>query len=272
MSQPFLETARRAARAAGEEIRSRMPRPGRTEELDVRHKGRIDLVTEVDEAAERILREVLLGEWPEHSVLGEEEGLQGTSTEAVWIVDPIDGTRSFAHGFPWVCVSIALQLHGELEVAVVYNPISDELFEATRGGGARMNGIPLKVSSTPTLEQALLATGFPYQLREIDNRPLFDLFRELVVNSGGIRRAGSAAMDLVSVACGRLDGYWEFFLKPWDAAGGVLIAREAGALVSNLSGDAFALDRAEILCCNPHIQAEMIARAAPYLEDMRRWI
>lgn len=262
--QDYLKTAVRAARSAGKIIHSRFG----GDQLNVRHKGRIDLVTEVDVACEKELRKVILGDWPEHAILGEEEGRQGDN-KALWIVDPLDGTRSFAHGYPCVCVSVALEIEGRVEVGVVYDPLRDELFHAVRGQGACLNDQPISVSGCGSLEQALLVTGFPYHLAEFDSSALFGLFRDFVVGSGGIRRDGSAAIDFCYVACGRLDGYGEFFLHPWDAAAGALIAAEAGARVSSLSGGGYDIRVAEVLCCSPAIHPAMVRVAAPYLESMR---
>ncbi|MBX3167375.1 MAG: inositol monophosphatase [Candidatus Eremiobacteraeota bacterium] len=262
--QDYLHTAVRAARGAGQIILSRFG----GEQLNVRHKGRIDLVTEVDLACEKELRSVISGDWPGHAILGEEEGRQGES-KALWIVDPLDGTRSFAHGYPFVCVSVALEIEGRLEVGVVYDPLRDELFHALRGQGAYLNGRPIGVSGCQSLEQALLVTGFPYHLAEFDSSALFGLFRDFVIGSGGIRRDGSAALDFCYIACGRLDGYWEFFLHPWDAAAGSLIASEAGACVTNLGGGVYDIRVAEVLCCAPAIHSAMIRVAAAYLENMR---
>lgn len=262
--QDYLNTAISAARNAGQIIRDRFG----GERLNVRHKGRIDLVTEVDVACEKELRRVIWGDWPEHAVLGEEGGRSGDNP-ALWIVDPLDGTRSFAHGYPMVCVSVALEIQGQVEVGVVYDPLRDELFHAIRGQGAFLNGQPIRVSGAESLEQSLLVTGFPYHLAEFDSTALFSLFRDYVVGSGGIRRDGSAAIDFCYIACGRLDGYWEFFLHPWDAAAGALIAAEAGALVTNLAGGAYDIRVAEVLACTPKIQQAMIRLAAPYLESMR---
>ncbi|MBN9417664.1 MAG: inositol monophosphatase [Candidatus Eremiobacteraeota bacterium] len=262
--QQYLDTAKQAARKAGQIIRQRF---GDTQ-LSIRHKGRIDLVTEVDVACEKELRRVILGDWPDHAILGEEEGRTGEG-QALWIIDPLDGTRSFAHGYPFVCVSVALEIEGVVEVGVVYDPLRDELFHAVRGGGAFLNERSIQVSGCESMEQALLATGFPYHLAEFDSNALFAMFRDYVVGSGGIRRDGSAAIDFCYIACGRLDGYWEFFLNAWDAAAGALIAAEAGALVTNLAGSPYDIRVAEVLCCNPAIQKDMIRVAAPYLESMR---
>lgn len=262
--QQYLETAIKAARAAGQIIRERFG-----SQLQVRHKGRIDLVTEVDVACEKELRRVILGDWPEHAILGEEGGAQGSSN-ALWIVDPLDGTRSFAHGYPFVCVSVALEIDGQVQVGVVYDPIREELFRAVRGGGAFLNDQPIAVSSVDTLEQALLVTGFPYHLAEFDSTAFFAMFRDYVVASGGIRRDGSAALDFCYIASGRLDGYWEFFLNPWDAAAGALIAVEAGARLTNLGGDAYDIRVAELLVSNGLIHDSMLKVAAPYLAEMRK--
>lgn len=263
----YLKTAIAAARAAGKIIRDRF---GDGKSLDIRHKGRIDLVTEVDLACEKELRACILGDWPEHAILGEEGGRLGDSQAPLWIVDPLDGTRSFAHGYPFVSVSVALEIQGQVVVGVVYDPLRDELFQAVRGGGAFLNDRPITASATETLDQALLVTGFPYHLAEFDSTALFGLFRDYVVKSGGIRRDGSAALDFCYIACGRLDGYWEFFLHPWDAAAGALIAEEAGAVVTNLAGAAYDIRVAEVLACTRPIQAAMIDTAAPYLAEMRK--
>lgn len=266
-----LRAAQEAAQAAGSLIRQRFPKAGRPQ-VEVHHKGRIDLVTEVDLASEALIREVLLGYFPDHQILGEEGGSQGQAGAARWIVDPLDGTRSFAHGYPFVSVSIALEVDGELQLGLVYDPLREEMFWATRGGGAFLNGEPIRVSGASDLSQALLVSGFPYQLAEIDSQPLFGLFKEFVLRSGGIRRDGSAALDFCYVACGRLDGFWEFFLKPWDGAAGALIVAEAGGSVSDFSGRPFDPFRPEVVASNPALQPQMMALAQPYLEGIRRWL
>jgi myo-inositol-1(or 4)-monophosphatase len=268
--QQYLETAKEAARAAGHLIRERFPKFGVNHGLRVEHKGRIDLVTEVDLASEAIIRKVILAAFPQHQILGEEGGQQGDKAAPLWVVDPLDGTRSFAHGFPFVSVCIALEINGQVELGVVYDPLRDELFEAVRGKGAMLNGIPIGVSQADDLSQSLLASGFPYQLAEIDQDAFFNLMRQYIVGSGGFRRAGSAALDLCYVACGRLDGYWEFFLKPWDAAAGALIALEAGAKVTRLDGNGFSIYIPEFLVCSPKIHSSMIEVAKPYLESIRK--
>lgn len=257
--QTYLDTARDAARQAGALIRENF---GQAQQIT--HKGRIDLVTAVDQASEELLRRLILTRHPNHAILGEEQGATGPAGQPLWIVDPLDGTRSFAHGYPFVCVSIGLEIDGQLEVGVVYDPLREELFEAVRGQGARLNGRPIRVSANPLLEQALLVTGFPYHLAEFDNAALFELFRVMVVSSGGIRRDGSAALDFCYLAAGRLDGYWEFFLKPWDAAAGSLIAREAGATVSNLDGSPYDIRGQQLLASNGLIHQAMLELARPF--------
>lgn len=266
-----LKAAQQAASAAGELIRNRFPRSGRPP-LEIHHKGRIDLVTEVDLASEQCIRSILLEHFPHHQILGEEGGVQGEVGTPRWIVDPLDGTRSFAHGYPFVSVAIALEWQHQLQLGLVYDPLREEMFWATRGGGSFLNGEPIRVSAAADLSQALLVSGFPYQLAEIDSEPLFALFKEFVLRSGGIRRDGSAALDFCYVACGRLDGFWEFFLKPWDGAAGALIVEEAGGIVSDFSGRPFDPYRAEMVATNPALQKQMLELAQPYLEGIRRWL
>lgn len=272
--QHYLEAAKDAARIAGALIRERFPSAtGENRALEIHHKGRIDLVTEVDTASEKIIRERLLGKFPEHGFLGEEGGETSHDGQApLWIVDPLDGTRSFAHGYPFVAVSIALEIAGVMEVGVIYDPLHDELFEAVRGQGAFLNGLPIHVSATPSLEEGLLVSGFPYQLAEIDNTALFGLFQEFVLAGGGIRRDGAAALDFCYLACGRVDAFWEFFLKPWDAAAGALIVQEAGGRVTTLSGEPFSVRRQEMLASNGHLHEEMVIRAARYLDGIRPYL
>ena len=265
--QQFLTVAERAAIRAGDLIRARF---GDRSQFQVSHKGRIDLVTEVDLASEAVIREVLLEAFPNHAILGEEGGIEGDASGPLWIVDPLDGTRSFAHGYPFVAVSIALEIDGVIEVGVVHDPVHQETFSAVRGGGATLNGKPIRVSAPTTLDQALMVSGFPYNLTEIDYQPLFDLFRDMVLRSGGIRRDGAAALDFAYLACGRLDGFWEFFLKPWDAAAGSLLVAEAGGTVSAVDGTPFDVRRPEVLASNGSFHTDLIAVAAPYLEAIRR--
>lgn len=225
-----LETAVAAAKAAGQIHRAFAGRA-----LQVRTKSSAsDLVTEVDALSEAAIRQVILARFPDHAILGEEEGAVGASSSARWIVDPLDGTVNYAHGFPVSCASVAFEWEGRRVAGAVYDQGRDELFTATLGGGAFLNGTPLRVSGTPTLATpALLATGFPY---DPDDHRNFERFRRLLSMGVPIRRPGAAALDLCYVAAGRLDGYWEFGLQPWDAAAGSLVVEEAGGRVSDARG------------------------------------
>ena len=225
-----------------------------------------DLVTEVDGLCEEAIRTLLLGRYPQHAMLGEEEGQQGQQgAEYRWVVDPLDGTVNYAHGFPFYCVSIALErveargqedAGAERLLGVVYDPIRDELFTAVRGGGAQLNGQPIRVSGTPTLTTpALLSTGFPYDPGDVRNLALLGRLLGMGVP---VRRPGAAALDLCYVACGRLDGYWELGLKPWDSAAGALIIQEAGGTVTDAQG----LERPDgpvIVSSNGQLHAELLA-------------
>ena len=269
--QVELATARQAALAAGQLIRESFPRSGQERSLQVQHKGRIDLVTEVDQASETILRQILLEAFPQDAFLGEEGGCSGKGQRR-WICDPLDGTRSFAHGYPFVAVSIALEVEGQIQLGLVYNPMHEELFEAVRGQGARLNGEPISVSQIGDLEQALAVTGFPYHLREIDHASLFGLFQKMVLKAAGIRRDGAAALDLCYLACGRLDVFWEFFLQPWDSAAGSLILQEAGGHISDLEGGPFDIYRPEMLASNGHLHEALKAECWEYREKIRPWL
>jgi myo-inositol-1(or 4)-monophosphatase len=207
----------------------------------VTRKGRIDLVTAADLAVEHEFRTLIAARFPSHAVLGEEtppeSGHPGTSTHR-WIIDPVDGTTNFAHGLAFFCVSIALELHGRVELGVVYDPIGRELFTAERGGGARLNGIPIRTTTCQTLVDALLCTGFPYTVRE-ERRRQVQVFAAFLEEAQAVRRLGSAALDLCYVACGRFDGYWEEKLRVWDIAAGALVVEEAGGRVSGMDGAPF---------------------------------
>lgn len=203
-------------------------------------KGRIDLVTAADLAVERAFRELIAGRFAEHAVLGEEDATGGGPGEAAirWIIDPVDGTTNFAHGLAFFSVSIALEIEGRVELGVVFDPVAGELFTAERGGGARLNGQPIRVATCNDLVDALLCTGFPYSVREERRRQLH-VFGAFLEEAQAVRRLGSASLDLCYVACGRLDGYWEEKIQPWDIAAGALIAEEAGAAVSGMDGSRF---------------------------------
>lgn len=225
---------------------------------NIRKKGAIDLVTEADLASEKAVIDVIRHVFPDHAILAEESGLTGGGKGGhQWIIDPLDGTTNFAHGLPQFCVSIAHSLDGEPDFGVVLNPATGELFLGQRGHGAFLNGRPIHVSATETVADALLVTGFPYDFQEILPEVLGRL-RECLVAARAMRRFGSAALDLCYVACGRFDGFWEQRLKPWDTAAGIVIAREAGAQVTDFDGGRFTVDRPSILATNGRVHAEMI--------------
>lgn len=248
----YLATAIDAALAAGI-IHRKYFRQAPT----VHKKGPIDLVTAADLEVEAEFRELIARRFPTHGVLGE-EGAAGGAADARhrWIIDPVDGTTNFAHGLAFFCVSIALEIDGRLEVGVVYDPIAEELFTAERGGGARLNGRPIAVSAATTVSDALLCTGFPYTIRERRGGQIA-LFAEFLSRARAVRRLGSAALDLCYVAAGRLDGFWEEHLHPWDLAAGVLIVAEAGGLVTRFDGTAMDLAAGQVLACTPPLHAEM---------------
>jgi myo-inositol-1(or 4)-monophosphatase len=245
-----LDVAVEAARAAGAIQRERYRSAFR-----VRNKGAVDLVTEVDLACEEAIRSVLDRRAPGTAVLGEEGGLRGDGVDR-WIVDPLDGTTNYAHGYPVFCASVGWEEAGAVRVGAIYDPLRDELFTAERGAGAFCNGAPVRVSGTPSLARALLATGFPY---DRDTHPRnYDEFRALTQATLGVRRSGSAALDLAYVACGRLDGFWEPGLKPWDVAAGTLLVTEAGGRVSGYGGDAFRLDGGNVVASNGTLHGALL--------------
>ncbi len=247
----YLRTAIEAARSAGELIvRSR------DKKLHVRHKGRVDLVTEVDLLAEQEIIRTIKEKYPDHRVVAEESGVGEDESDYIWWIDPIDGTTNFVHGYPHYAVSIALQAEGAIIAGVVYNPVSREFFSAARGEGAFLNGVPLKVSSAKKLNDSLLATGFPY---DRDQRPrALSILKSLIVRVRGLRRDGSAALDLAYVAAGRLDGFWEFGLQPWDTAAGSLIVREAGGEITDFRGGGFDIHYPETVATNRIIHRELL--------------
>jgi myo-inositol-1(or 4)-monophosphatase len=249
----FFATAWEAAHAAGALVRESWQRP-----MSISYKGAIDLVTSVDQAAERCIVERLRREFPQHSLLAEEEtDYSGSQHGYRWVVDPLDGTTNFAHGYPQFSISIALECEQQLLVGLVYDPLRQECFAALRGEGATLNGRPIATSKVAEINTALLATGFPYDRRENAEQYLA-YFKAFMIRSQGIRRAGSAALDLCYVACGRLDGFWELKLKPWDTAAGALIVREAGGRVSNFSGGEFSIWSRETMASNGLIHGEMV--------------
>lgn len=249
---PMLNIGIRAARAAGDHIVRNMDR---IEGLNVSSKGLNDFVSEVDKHAEAIIIDVIHKSYPGHSILAEESGQHGTH-EFQWIVDPLDGTTNFLHGFPHFAVSIALEYRGELDQAVVYDPVKQELFSASKGSGAYLNNRRIRVSQLNSLKGALLGTGFPFG--DSDKLEIFiESFRAVFPMTAGIRRAGTASLDLAYVACGRLDGFWEYGLKTWDMAAGALLVKEAGGIISSITGDNDYLTGGDVLCANSKIYQQM---------------
>lgn len=229
--QPTLNVAVQAARKAGNIISRAVDR---VDTLTISSKGHNDFVSEVDHQAEAEIIKVIRRAYPHHGFMAEESGVKG-SDEFVWIIDPLDGTTNFLHGFPQFAVSIALQHKGRLEHGVIYDPMRQELFTASRGDGAQLNDRRIRVSKRSTLEASLLGTGFPFrEMRYLDD--YLAIFKALLPETAGIRRAGSAALDLAYVAAGRLDGFWEYGLQPWDMAAGALLIQEAGGLVTDFAG------------------------------------
>jgi myo-inositol-1(or 4)-monophosphatase len=228
--------------------------------LKIEYKGDADLVTAADRASEVLIRERIGQQWPGHDVLGEEQGLNDQGSEYRWYVDPLDGTTNFAHGYPVFCVSLGLEHRGRVIAAVVYDPTRDELFSAELGKGARLNGEAIQVSKTAALKESLLATGFPSHKRH--KNPNIYFYHQITLHSHGVRRAGSAALDLCNVAGGRFDGFWEFNLNPWDTAAGVLIVEEAGGRVTRFDGSPFELDSRETLASNGLIHDALLREFA----------
>lgn len=242
-----------AAYRAGEIVRDHVGKISR-----IRKKGAIDLVTEADTASEKAIVETIRAAFPGHAILAEEGGTLAGDKDAIWVIDPLDGTTNFAHQLGLFSISIAFVLEGAPAVGVVLNPVSGELFTAVRSKGAELNGRQIRVSNSESVSESLLVTGFPYNLKEIFG-PLIERFSNCLKASRGIRRLGSAAIDLCYLACGRFDGFWEQNLKPWDTAAGWIIATEAGAMVTDFSNQPFALESAEILATNGRIHGEMIS-------------
>lgn len=255
-----LTVATKAALAAGAVLRDYFDKPFR-----VRHKGAIDLVTEADVAAEQVVLATLREAFPADGILSEESAsqYQGVPLGRGWVVDPLDGTTNFAHHFPWFAVSIAAVQGSTSTVGVIYAPMLDELFCAVAGAGAWLNGKRLAVSAAATLQESLLATGFPYAIREKSSEVL-GAVAALLPEAQGLRRAGAAAMDLAYVAAGRLDGFWEINLKPWDTAAGILLLVEAGGTVSTYNGAPYTPYIPELVASNGRIHPAMVERLTPF--------
>jgi myo-inositol-1(or 4)-monophosphatase len=256
----YVPQAAQIAREAGSLLRDYLAQGVETE-----YKGDVDLVTVADRAAEKLIRSRLGQVFPEHGIYGEEGTRERLESAFRWYVDPLDGTTNFAHGFPHFAVSMGLEHRpagikpdedGALAAAIIYDPMRDEMFTAERGRGATLNGKPFHVSRVPALAESLLATGFPSRKRHAS--PNIHFYHEFTMRSHGVRRAGSAALDLAYVACGRLEGFWEFNLNPWDTAAGILLVQEAGGRVTDFAGNPFRLSSEEILASNELIHQELI--------------
>lgn len=248
-----LTVAKRAAREAGKLLMAHL---GKLK--DVRYKSKRDPVSEADKASEALIAGIIREAFPAHGLLAEEDtAWEGREDGARWIVDPLDGTVNFAHGYQCFCVSIAFERAGEIVTGVVYDPVRREMFSGEKGKGASLNGKPISVSPTGKLIRSLLVTGFPY---DIDRRAdeVLGYFGRMSLAAQGVRRDGSAALDLCYLAMGRYDGYWELGLKPWDTAAGMLIVREAGGTVTNFNGAPFAPEMPEILATNGRVHGEMM--------------
>jgi myo-inositol-1(or 4)-monophosphatase len=247
-------------------------------QIAIEYKGDADLVTAADRASEKLIVGKLREFWPTHEIVGEEGTRDNTGTsEYRWYVDPLDGTTNFAHGYPVFCVSIGLEYRDELIAGVLYDPTRNELFAAAKGSGATLNGKQIHVSKTKTLSESILATGFPSHKRH--KNPNIHFYHQITLRSHGIRRAGSAALDLANVASGRYDGFWEFNLNPWDTSAAVVIVREAGGVVTKFDGSEFNIDSREVLASNGLLHEELMqnfreifaGRGLEALPDPREW-
>jgi myo-inositol-1(or 4)-monophosphatase len=247
--QALLNTAVQAARRAGDTAAGYFNRADR---LDIRSKDRNDFVTQVDEAAEELIISTIRERYPDHAFLAEERGAQGNS-DHVWIIDPLDGTTNFIHGFPVFAVSIALQVRGQLEAGVIYDPMRQELFTAMRGRGAQLEGRRIRAASRTSLEGTLIGTGFPYRANAKWTDSYLGMLQRVMENTAGIRRPGAAALDLAYVAAGRLDGFWEFGLQAWDLAAGALMIQEAGGLISELHDAGDFLETGNVCAGSPKV-------------------
>ena len=259
---PMLNTAVKAARAAGKVVNYGSQNLDR---LTVRVKQENDFVSEIDQKAEQAIIETLLDAYPKHAIYAEESGAQGES-EYQWVIDPLDGTTNFLHGFPQYAVSIALLHRGQLSQAVIYDPVRNDLYTASRGRGAFLNERRIRVSKRDKLQDALIGTGFPY--RDFTHLDAYmNMFRDLVQKTSGLRRPGSAALDLAWVASGHTDGFFEFGLKAWDIAAGCLLIQEAGGLVSDLVGEENFLQSGHVVAGNPKVFVQLLQTIQPHLTE-----
>jgi myo-inositol-1(or 4)-monophosphatase len=253
MEENITRVARKAAQAGGAIL---MEYYGKVKAIE--HKGDIDLVTEADQASELKIVSIIKDTYPHHRVLAEESGDSGDASSYRWIIDPLDGTTNYAHGYPCFCVSIAIEYEKEVIHGIIYDPVKKELFTADKGNGAYLNGTPITVSSTQELNNSLLCTGFPYDVRE-NMESNIRLFRSFLMHAQAVRRDGSAALDLCYTAAGRFDGFWEQNLHPWDVAAGSLILSEAGGKLSRYKGEPFSVYMPEIIASNGLLHKQMLA-------------
>jgi myo-inositol-1(or 4)-monophosphatase len=262
----LLNVAVMAARSAGNSLIRNL---NRLEKLNVEVKGYNDYVSDADLKAEQIVIDTIHKHYPDHAILAEESGVQGDS-DHVWIIDPLDGTTNYLHRFPVFAVSIGVQVKGRMEHAVIYDPISQELFTATRGDGAQVDGRKIRVSGQRELERSLIGTGFPFRQKDEELGPYMKMLEKIIKNTSGVRRPGAAALDLAYVAAGRLDAFFETGLSSWDIAAGSLIIREAGGIVSGLDGSEDYLDKGHILTGSPKIYADLAKLCSAEIKALLR--
>jgi myo-inositol-1(or 4)-monophosphatase len=258
--QPMLNIAVRAARSAGEII---LRSADKASHLAVDSKGKNDFATEIDRLAEKEIISIIKAAYPEHSILAEESG-EHAGNDFVWIIDPLDGTTNFIHGFPQYAVSIALKYKDRIEIGVVYDPQRDELFTAKRGGGAMLNNRRLRVTALTSMKGALIGTGFPFKVPQHLDAYL-NMFLAITIDSAGIRRAGSAALDLAYLAAGRLDAFWEIELKEWDMAAGILLVKEAGGVATDFSFKDNYLASGNLIAGSPRMHQLMYQLIEPHV-------
>jgi myo-inositol-1(or 4)-monophosphatase len=262
----MVNIAIKAARRAGEIMIRQM---NRLDSLEVAEKGRNDFVTRIDQLAEEAIIEVIRDHYPDHAILAEESGAAGDHS-VQWIIDPLDGTTNYMHGFPVFSVSIAVMEDGELQHGVVYDPLRQEIFSASRGQGAQLDGRKLRVSKRTKLEGALIATGFPYRMTESQIDVYLKMLRAVMIETAGVRRPGSAALDLCYLASGRVDGFWELGLSKWDVAAGTLIIREAGGRISDFRGTENFLESGNVVAGTPKVYAALSKLLAPMTRDLEQ--
>jgi myo-inositol-1(or 4)-monophosphatase len=271
MHQPIVNIALRAAQAAGRIIEQALVRGA---PLTVESKGQNDFVTLVDRAAESAIVEIIRRNYPRHNILTEESGFlpaDGGESDTTWIIDPLDGTTNFIHGFPHFAVSIGVRVRDRIEHAVIYDPMRKEEFTASRGRGAQINDRRIRVTDRKSLDGALIGTGFPFRQEQMAHMGNYlAMFQDVARQTAGIRRPGSAALDLAYVAAGRMDGFWEFGLKEWDMAAGCLLISEAGGLVSDFNGGETHLDSGHVVGGNPKVFKALLQTITPHVPEILR--